>query len=101
MVRWAENVVYSDNIKRKKKTIAAINKRKATFNIYCITYASSQCNLFDIIDANELLFPHYRSIDVCIVGLAKGKAEAILLVKDMLMDVYTNTGGFDVRTYFT
>ena len=52
-------------------------------------------------DANELLFPHYRNLDVCIVGLAEGKAEAIELIREMLMEEYQETGNFNVRTYFT
>jgi hypothetical protein len=52
-------------------------------------------------EANELLFPHYQKSEVRIVGLAKGKEEAVTMVKDMLMEVYNKTGEFNVRTYFT
>ncbi|NLK74085.1 MAG: hypothetical protein GX288_02200 [Clostridiales bacterium] len=102
MIRWVNQLYISDNLMKKKdKVIAAISCRKATFNIYCITFASQPRNLFDIIDANELLFPHYRNVDICIVGLAKGKENAIQLVQKMLEEIYYNTGEFDVRSYFT
>ena len=55
---------------------------------------------FDIMEANELLFPYYRK-DIRIVGLAKGRDEAISLVEDMIMEVYNETGAFNVREYFT
>ncbi|WP_197659924.1 hypothetical protein [Mobilitalea sibirica] len=87
--------------KKKEKAITSINNRKATYGVYCIAFASHPDNLFDIMDANELLFPHYKKSDIHIVGLAKGKEEAIDLVHDMLMEVYHNTGEFDVRSYFT
>ncbi|MBB2183686.1 hypothetical protein H0486_12455 [Lachnospiraceae bacterium MD1] len=87
--------------KSKKKAIASINNREATFGVYCIAFASNPGNLFDIMDANELLFPHYSKYDIRIAGLAKGKEEALELVVDMLMEVYRETGDFDVRTYFT
>lgn len=102
MVLWASRLYYGDRIKKKrKKAIASINDRKATFNIYCIAFASNPDNLFDIMDANVLLLPPYNKVDVRIVGLAQGKEEAVSLVHDMLMEVYHKTGAFDVRTYFT
>jgi len=101
MIRWTTRLFLSDKMeKKKKKVIAAISKRKATFHVYCIAFASQPDNLFDIMDANELLFPHYKKTDFCIVGLAEGKEEAISLVQDMIVEIYNQTGGFDVRTYF-
>lgn len=89
-------------MKRKKdKAVTSINNQEATFGIYCIAFASHSENLFDILEANELLFPHYRKSEICIVGLAKGKEEAFELVRDMLLEVYNETGDFKVRTYFT
>lgn len=87
--------------KKKDRAISSINNSEVTFGIYCIAFASHPDNLFDILDANELLFPHYKKSEIRIVGIAKGKEEAVGLVKDMLLEVYNNTGGFDVRTYFT
>lgn len=102
MVRWTTRIFVGDKLKEKKeKVVNAINQQKATFGIYCIAFASNTDNLFDIMDANELLFPHYCRTEVCIVGIAKGKEEAIALVKDMLLEVYRVTGEFKVRSYFT
>ena len=102
MIAWTSRLYVGDKLKKEKdKTIASINNMEATFGIYCIAFASHPSNLFDIIEANELLFPHYRRTEIQIAGLAKGKDEALKLVQDMLMEVYTNSGNFDVRTYFT
>ena len=102
MVSWVANLYLGDKLKKKKdKVVTSINNREATYGVYCIAFASHPGNLFDIMDANELLFPHYKKSDVKIVGLAKGKEEAVTLVQDMLMEVYHKTGSFDVRTYFT
>jgi len=102
MVQWTTKLYIGDNMKKKRdKAIASINKGEATFGVYCIAFASQPSNLFDIIEANELLFPHYKKSDICILGLARGKEEAVNLVSDMLMEVYNETGDFDVRTYFT
>lgn len=102
MIRWITALYIGDKMKKKKdKVIASINNSEATFNVYCITFASNPNNLFDIMDANELLFPHNKKNDICIIGLAKGKAEAILLAKTMLTEIYNQTGEFNVRAYFT
>lgn len=102
MIQWTTKLYIGDKMKKKKnKAINSISNSKATFNVYCIAFASNPSNLFDIMDANELLFPHYRNLDVCIVGLAEGKAEAIELIREMLMEEYQETGNFNVRTYFT
>ena len=86
---------------KKDKVISSINKEEETFGVYCITFASQQSNLFDILEANELQFAPYKKMDIKIIGLAKGKEEAYLLVEKMVMKVYNETGNFDVRAYFT
>jgi hypothetical protein len=102
MIHWNSRLYVGDKLKKKKdKAIDSINNRKAIYGVYCITFASHPDNLFDIIDANELLFPHYKRSEICIVGLAKGKDEAISLVQEMLMEVYKETGDFKVKNYFT
>ncbi len=102
MIVWTTRLYVGDKIKKKKeKVMASINNNKATFGVYCIAFASHPDNLFDIMDAKELLFPYYKKSEIRIVGLAKGKEEALYLVQSMLMEVYHKTGSFDVRTYFT
>lgn len=102
MILWSTRLYIGDKMKKKKdNAIASINHREATFGVYCIAFASNQSNLFDILEANQLLFPHYLHSEVRIVGLAKGRQEALDLVQDMLMEVYHKTGDFNVRAYFT
>lgn len=102
MVIWASRLYIGDKMKKKKdKVIASINDRQATFGVYCIAFASHPDNLFDVLEANELLFPYYQKSEIHVIGLAKGKQEAVSLVQEMLMEVYNKTGEFDVRTYFT
>ncbi|MBE5968490.1 MAG: hypothetical protein E7255_16310 [Lachnospiraceae bacterium] len=102
MIRWTSRLYIGEKLKKKKKrAIRSITKQKVTYGIYCITFASHPDNLFDIMDANELMFPHYQRADICIVGLANGRDEAVGLVRDMLMEVYRETGDFKVRSYFT
>ena len=102
MIRWANNLYISENIdsKSKRKIMKDMEKGKLTFEVYCITFASNPKNLFDIINANEFLFPYYDKKEMYILGMALSKHEAFLLVKDMLEEVYRETGDFQVREYF-
>ena len=78
----------------------AINHRKLVKEAYCIAFSSNETNLFDILPANELLFPHYKNANVHILGLAGDKDEATGLVLDMIIEMYRKTGDFKVREYF-
>lgn len=101
MVTWSDNLYYGQGIKKKhRRAIFSINHGKLTADVFCITFASNPSNLFDIIPANELLFPYYRNSRIHILGLAKGREEAKLVVQDMIIDVFKNTGDFKVREYF-
>ncbi len=102
MVSWISGLYIGKKMKKKKdKVISSINNSEVTFDVYCIAIASHKDNLFDILNANELLFPFYKKSEVQIVGLAKGRAEALSLVEQMVLEVYHKTGNFDVRAYFT
>ena len=37
--------------------------------------------------------------DIYVVGIAKGRMEALELVRDIIDEVYHNTGGFDISGY--
>ncbi len=102
MITWATHLYIGEKMEKSRdQAVTAMNNRKATFGVYCIAYASNPSNLFDIIEVNQLLFPHYTKTEVTIVGLAKGKQEALELLEKMLLEIYNQTGEFDVRTYFT
>lgn len=102
MISWTSSLQVGEKIKKKRdKAIASINNSEATFGVYCITFAAHPDNLFEIMDANQLLIPYYKKSDIHIVGLAKGKREALCLVEKMLMEVYKQTGNFNVRAYYT
>ncbi len=102
MITWAKHLYMGKKVEKSRdQVITSINNRKAAFGVYCITYASNPGNLFDVIEANQLLYPHYTNTEVYIVGLAKGKEEALELLENMLMEIYNHTGEFDVRSYFT
>lgn len=101
MVSWSENLYFGESIKKKhRRVMYAINHGKRTNHVYCIAFASNEMNLFDILPANELCFSHYKNTKTHILGLAGDKDEATDVVVKMLIEIYRNTGEFNVREYF-
>ena len=53
--------------------------------------------------ANVLLQTHFKEKkvlkDIYVVGIAKGRMESLELVRDIIDEVYHNTGGFDISGY--
>lgn len=101
MIKWYDNL-YVDKLleNKEKKIMNRINEGKLSLHIYCITLASNGNNLFDIMNANELLFNYYKRRDIFILGLALGRENAIEIVAEMVDEIYKNTGDFKVRDYY-
>ena len=103
-MRWYRNLYLGDNAKKAKyKVFGRIRKWKFTSDTFLITLPSSEENLLDITSANFLLQPYFKkkiNLDkIYIVGLAKGREEALYLVRDIIDDGYSNTKGFDIAGY--
>lgn len=100
MIKWYDKL-YMDNFTKKnqKKIVKLIEKGKLSFGVYVIMLASNSNNLFDIMNANELLFNHYKKNEIYIVGMAFSRESAMELVQVMIEEVYHNTGDIDVKNY--
>lgn len=103
MISWSDNLYLDENIKDSdfEKIKNDINNHVFTRNIYCITFASNPQNLFEIYHAKEFIQSYYRRKDIHILGIAKSKKNAFMLVAKMLEEVYKKTGEFKVRDYFS
>lgn len=89
--------------KAKYKILGRVVKRKLSFDTYLITLPSNPSNILDVYSSNVLLQPHFKEKkflkDIYVVGIAKGRMEALELVRDITDEVYRNTGGFDISGY--
>lgn len=68
--------------------------------IYLITLSDNPRNLLEILPALTLI--QESAADMCpeIVGIAKGKEEAMDLVTEMIRTIFSETGGFEVKEYW-
>lgn len=101
MIKWYKDLYLDDNIgKKARKYRNRIEKGKLLPGVFCIIRALNENNLFDIINANELLFPYYQRKEILVLGLAPNRESAMYLVKDMLEEMYDRTGVFCPDEYY-
>lgn len=102
MIEWYQNL-YMDSIVADKTETYKHMAEDGLYHIpslYCVAVAGNRNNLLDVISCNELRFSHYKRNKLNVVGLSTSYKEALELVKAIMMDVYSDTGGFNVRSYF-
>lgn len=101
MIKWCSKLYLDEKIRKEPdKWKMRLEEGKLSYSLFCIALASNEKNLFDIMDCNELWFRHYRQSEVCIVGLAGDKENAIRLLQNIIEDIYRETGDLKVREYF-
>lgn len=100
MLDWYENLYVSERVsKKKKRIISRINQKKVTPEIYVLTVSSNDKNVMEIVSTNVLLQTAVRKRCPRIIGLAKGKEDALELMQTILMETYEHTGSFCVKKY--
>ena len=100
-LKWYRNLYLGDNARKAKyKTFGLIRKNRFTIDTYIIAIPD---NILDIYSANMLKQPHFKNKSyrdkVYVVGLAKGRNEALELVRCIVDDTYSHTGCVDVAGY--
>ncbi len=100
-MRWAKELYLSEKTAKKKdKIIRKANRGIGMVSIYFISLASNEQDLFDIFHAMHLKQPAFYSQNPFVVGIASGYEEALEMTRQMIEDIYRETGGFRVREYF-
>lgn len=103
-MKWYKGLYLGEGAKSEKyKIFGKVMKGRFHKDTFLILLPSNSENLLDIISANELLQPHYRKKmyhdELYVLGIAKGREEALELVRLIIDEVYHATGGFDISGY--
>lgn len=99
-MKWYKDLFLGENISSDaKQIIKKIKKKQLTPGVYVIAFASNPKNLLDIIPTMELMQKGYPKDEIRIVGLALGIKEAKEVVRQIVDEVYQNTGNVDVKAY--
>ncbi len=103
-MKWYKKLYYGENARKVKyKIFGKIAKSRLTFDTFLIMLPSNKENLLDIMSADVLKQPHFKNKkiqdSIYIVGIAKGKEEALEVVRVIIDEVYQATKGFDIPKY--
>ncbi|MBR2401287.1 MAG: hypothetical protein IKB01_00770 [Lachnospiraceae bacterium] len=99
-MKWYDNLYVGESIRHKTEKIKwKIRHNAGQIGIYVIAIASNPQNLLDIIPAQELMQRGYPKKELYIIGLAHGMKEAHEVVRQIIDEVYQNTGSFEIIPY--
>jgi len=105
MIIWHEKMSVTSDIRGRFKDIKKkIEKpEKLKWGAYLITLCDNGVDLLEIYDI--LYFPskHFsgKDYDITVVGAAGDKVTAEQLAGDIIAGIYNETGGFDVKKWFS
>lgn len=100
MDRWYQNLyIGAEAEKERQSIIQGIKKHKLMPDIFVVTLPAADGNVLEFYPSVVLNQKHYRHADLFVVGIAKGRSEALDVIQCIIMDCYTKTGNFDVRQF--
>ncbi len=82
-----------DKIKKK------LERRPLFAGVYLVTPARNPQDQLDIFDARQLVQPHYRDVDLYVVGIAGSREEALGLVERMVQECLKARGDCALREF--
>ena len=83
----------------RDKIIRRIKKGKVVLRLFCVTLPLGSYGILEIYPYYELQQRWFQEQNPIVIGVAKTREEAFLLVQDIVGEVYKKTGGFDVKEY--
>ncbi len=102
MVTISKQVQFAHEDKLKcLKLLRAVKKRRPVPSpVYCITVAEPRQGIAEVEPLHTVALEE-RSRNIFIVGIAEGRDAALDLLQKIMLQVYTQTGDFDVRAVYT
>ena len=91
---WYDKLYFKeDNAKKKTRLLHRLEKGKPEPNVYILALPESrERNILDIYSSLELMQPHYKNRSKYVVGIARGKQDAIELASSIVGDMYNTNG---------
>lgn len=100
-MRWYGDLYIGETAQKKvHKIIDKVNKNKWQKNVFILTKAANDCDLFDIYPSYVLLQKYFADKDYLIIGVAIGYDEAVGLVEKIVDELYCKKGITNLKDYF-
>jgi len=99
-MKWYTRLYLGDGIDDNIHLLKNELFRKKKYNQYhLIILPANKNNLLDIISVKEAKKITWR--DLFIIGVGKSNSQAVHITKDIITEIYNNTGDFNIEGYFT
>lgn len=99
-MRWYNHLYVGEKAKHRRfPIIQGIREGKLQPEVYVITPPQNGNNILDIYPSAMLLLPPYRDEDFLVLGIAVTYWEALEVVRQMVDDMYRQTGGFKLSVF--
>ena len=82
-----------------EQVMKKLNNGKPILDLYLITISEHPDNMLEIVPQREILQKGYPNKVIRVVGLAKGKKEALAVVQSIVEASLKATGSADVRPF--
>ena len=98
-MRFYKKLYTSPSLQKKRRQIVwKLKAGKTLPYVYVITLAE-QNDLMNIYQSLILKQPYYRKNPPYVLGIADSHSAAIELVQQILMDIHSQTGGYDIKSF--
>ncbi len=100
MLEWSENLYVGPAVgKGLRKMQGKLNRGRIVPGIYLVAAPSNPRNLLEILPSAMLCQKLFYRRRLEVYGIARGKEEALELVRQMVQETYRETGGFQIKQY--
>ena len=89
----------SINVKKVDRIKKMLIKRPLQANVYLIVPAHNEADQLDILDARQLVLPHYRNMTFLVLGIAADYDEAMVMIEQIVRDCLKERGDCKLREY--
>lgn len=99
-MRYYKDLYIGEGIdKKKEKIFRKLEQNKFQMNTYLVVIPEHDKNQLEIYNAVLLMQRSFVPKDLFVVGITKGYEDALVLVEEIVEDVYEQTKTANVRAY--
>ena len=84
---------------KRDDVIEKLMKNEIQWSVYLILLGNHENSQLELVNSMYLAYDLFPRKDVLVVGIAKGKGQAMELTREIVDDIYSETKQLDIRHY--